>query len=221
MQSSQLRRLLYYKAFGYRYVSAEILSGSARFFKALDALQSATAECNLCELAKTRTGSAEQNFKNFKTIKNFKNSKTPANVKLMIVALAPGADWGFGGGLEAEVAAALDQICAPEQIYFSFLIRCTVPQNRRINSEMILKCAPYLTDEIKILKPKVVLCLGELCCKIVLRNGDLAGMDALHGSVFNEGGISFVPSFDPAFIAQNPSKAELFKEDLQKIKELL
>lgn len=212
MQSSQLRRLLYYKAFGYRYVSAEILSGGARFFKALDALKSATAECNLCELAKTRTSSSEQNFKNF---------KTPANVKLMIVALAPSSSDGFGGGLEAEVAAALDQICAPEQIYFSFLIRCAVPQNRRISSEIILKCAPYLTDEIKILKPKVVLCLGELCCKIVLRNGDLAGMDVLHGSVFNEGGISFVPSFDPAFIAQNPSKAELFKEDLQKIKELL
>jgi len=218
VQNSQLRRLLYYKAFGYRYVSAEILSGGERFFKALDALKSATAECNLCELAKTRAGSGEQNFKNFKTIKNF---KAPAGVKLMIVALAPGANEGFGGGLEAEVAAALDQICAPEQIYFSFLIRCTVPQNRRINSEIILKCAPYLTDEIKILKPKVVLCLGELCCKIVLRNGDLAGMDALHGSVFNEGGISFVPSFDPAFIAQNPSKAELFKEDLQKIKGLL
>ncbi len=218
MQSSQLRRLLYYKAFGYRYVGAEILSGGARFFKALDALKSATAECNLCELAKTRAGSGEQNFKNFKTIKNF---KAPASIKLMIVALAPSSSEGFGGGLEAEVAAELDQICAPEEIYFSFLIRCAVPQNRRINSEMILKCAPYLTDEIKILKPKVVLCLGELCCKIVLRNGDLAGMDALHGSVFNEGGISFVPSFDPAFIAQNPSKAELFKEDLQRIKELL
>ncbi|WP_297964859.1 uracil-DNA glycosylase family protein [uncultured Campylobacter sp.] len=218
MQSSQLRRLLYYKAFGYRYVSAEILSGGARFSKALDALKSATAECNLCELAKTRTSSSEQNFKNFKTIKNF---KAPAGVKLMIVALAPGASEGLGGSLEAEVAAALDQICAPEEIYFSFLIRCAVPQNRRVNSEMILKCAPYLTDEIKILKPKVVLCLGELCCKIVLRNGDLAGMDVLHGSVFNEGGISFVPSFDPAFIAQNPSKAELFKEDLQKIKGLL
>nr|WP_314792787.1 uracil-DNA glycosylase family protein [uncultured Campylobacter sp.] len=218
MQSSQLRRLLYYKAFGYRYVSAEILSGGARFSKALDALKSATAECNLCELAKTRTSSSEQNFKNFKTIKNF---KAPAGVKLMIVALAPGASEGLGGSLEAEVAAALDQICAPEEIYYSFLIRCAVPQNRRVNSEMILKCAPYLTDEIKILKPKVVLCLGELCCKIVLRNGDLAGMDVLHGSVFNEGGISFVPSFDPAFIAQNPSKAELFKEDLQKIKGLL
>ena len=218
MQSSQLRRLLYYKAFGYRYVGAEILSGGARFFKALDALKSATAECNLCELAKTRTSSSEQNFKNLKTIKNF---KTPTSIKLMIVALAPGVSEGFGGGLEAEIEAALDQICAPEEIYFSFLIRCAVPQNRRVNSEMILKCAPYLTDEIKILKPKVVLCLGELCCKIVLRNGDLAGMDALHGSVFNEGGISFVPSFDPAFIAQNPSKAELFKEDLQKIKELL
>ena len=215
MQSSQLRRLLYYKAFGYRYVGAEILSGGARFFKALDALKSATAECNLCELAKTRTSSSEQNFK---TIKNF---KAPASVKLMIVALAPGVSEGFDGGLEAEVAATLDQICAPEEIYFSFLIRCAVPQNRRVSSEIILKCAPYLTDEIKILKPKVVLCLGELCCKIVLRNGDLAGMDALHGSVFNEGGISFVPSFDPAFIAQNPSKAELFKEDLQKIKELL
>ncbi|WP_299224121.1 uracil-DNA glycosylase family protein [uncultured Campylobacter sp.] len=218
MQSSQLRRLLYYKAFGYRYVGAEILSGGARFFKALDALKSATAECNLCELAKTRTSSSEQNFKNLKTIKNF---KTPTSIKLMIVALAPGVSEGFGGGLEAEIEAALDQICAPEEIYFSFLIRCAVPQNRRVNSEMILKCAPYLTDEIKILKPKVVLCLGELCCKIVLRNGDLAGMDALHGSVFNEGGISFVPSFDPAFIAQNPSKAELFKEDLQRIKELL
>nr|WP_314381161.1 uracil-DNA glycosylase family protein [uncultured Campylobacter sp.] len=218
MQSSQLRRLLYYKAFGYRYVGAEILSGGARFFKALDALKSATAECNLCELAKTRTSSSEQNFKNFKTIKNF---KTPASVKLMIVALAPSSSEDFGCGLEAEVAAALDQICAPEEIYFSFLIRCAVPQNRRISSEIILKCAPYLTDEIKILKPKVVLCLGELCCKIVLRNGDLAGMDALHGSVFNEGGISFVPSFDPAFIAQNPSKAELLKEDLQKIKGLL
>ncbi|MFR8441056.1 MAG: uracil-DNA glycosylase family protein [Campylobacter sp.] len=218
MQSLQLRRLLYYKAFGYRYVGAEILSGGARFFKALDALKSATAECNLCELAKTRTSSSEQNFKNFKTIKN---SKTPASVKLMIVALAPSSSDGFSGGLEAEVAAALDQICAPEEIHFSFLIRCAVPQNRRVSSEMILKCAPYLTDEIKILKPKVVLCLGEICCKIVLRNGDLAGMDVLHGSVFNEGGIGFVPSFDPVFIAQNPSKAELFKEDLQKIKELL
>ena len=218
MQSSQLRRLLYYKAFGYRYVGAEILSGGARFFKALDALKSATAECNLCELAKTRTSSSEQNFKNFKTIKNF---KAPASIKLMIVALAPSSSEGFGGGLEAEIEAALDQICAPEEIYFSFLIRCAVPQNRRVSSEMILKCAPYLTDEIKILKPKVVLCLGELCCKIVLRNGDLASMDVLHGSVFNEGGISFVPSFDPAFIAQNPSKAELFKEDLQKIKGLL
>ena len=214
MPHSFLHRLLCYKAFGYRYIDAGILSEDERFFESIDTLSHSVQNCALCALAKTRT-----------------HALIPSgdkSAKLMIISQTPTlaedeSGVAFSGNLGEKFRASLKEFCDLEidQVYSTFLIKCALTKGKKLTSETILKCAPYLIDEIKILRPKVVLTLGELCAKVVLKNGDLPDIRIIHGSTFKEAGITFIPTFDLNFLSQNPSQIPLFHDDLRKIKEFL
>ncbi|MDA3044732.1 MULTISPECIES: uracil-DNA glycosylase [unclassified Campylobacter] len=214
MQGSKLHRLLCYKAFGYRYIDAGILASGERFFSDIDSLSHSVQNCALCELSKTRT-----------------HAMVPygdKNAKIMVISQCPThaedeSGEPFNGNLGEKFRASLKELCGLEigEIYASYLIKCALNLNKKLTSEIILKCAPYAIDEIKIIRPKVVLCLGELCAKILLKNNNLPDIRLIHGTPFREGGITFIPTFDLNFLSQNPSQIPLFHDDLRKIKEFL
>jgi DNA polymerase len=49
----------------------------------------------------------------------------------------------------------------PEDIYFTELVKCHPPKNRKPTQKEIMNCESYLLKEIAILKPKVIVPLGR------------------------------------------------------------
>ena len=215
MTKSQIYRLHCYKAFGYKYVDEGfLLEDYDIWFDNFESLKKELKFCNLCELCKTRT-----------------SVLLPCgseSAKVMVVFETPGfsADKSgvpYNGQLGDKFLELFKEITGLDknEFYTSFLIKCRIPQNRKIDRNLILKCAPYLSDEIRILKPKVVLTFGELCAKVLLRNENLPSLDVIHGSLFKDSGITYIPTFGVKFLLSNPSRIDDFKSDLEKIKQFL
>ncbi|MBO7369458.1 MAG: uracil-DNA glycosylase [Campylobacter sp.] len=215
MTKSQIYRLYCYRAFGYKYVDEGfLLEDYDIWFDDLDKLKKELKFCNLCELCKTRN-----------------NVLVPSgneNAKIMIVFESPGfsADknaTAYNGQLGEKFFEIFEEVVgvSVKECYTTFLMKCRIPQNRKIDRNLLLKCAPYLSDEIRILKPKAVLSFGELCAKVLLRNDNLPSLDIIHGSLFKDSGITYIPTFGVNFLLSNPSRIDDFKSDLEKIKQFL
>ena len=208
---SQIYRLYYYKAFGYKYIDdGFLLENTQNYFSSIENLNYELGACQLCELAKNR--------------KNVILPSGNLKSKIMFVFENPHfnddiAGSPYNGQLGEKFLDILSECCELEKDDFitTFLIKCNIPQNKKITRDILLKCAPYIFSEINLVKPKLVVSFGELCSKILLRNNNLPDMSVIHGSILTDSGISFLPTFDAKYIIANPSKFELFKNDLRKI----
>ena len=54
-------------------------------------------------------------------------------------------------------------------------VKCLPPDNKPIGSE-VANCRPYLSAEIQLVKPKVILCLGSVAHAAVVRSLDLGSV---------------------------------------------
>ena len=71
-------------------------------------------------------------------------------------------------------ARAADDGLSLQGVFLSAICRCAPPQNRP-TAEEIQRCLPFLVEEIRILQPEVLLCLGGLAFSWTLRA--LAALD--------------------------------------------
>ena len=138
MTKSQIYRLYYYKAFGYKYIDdGFFLENSENYFNCIENLNYELSNCQLCELAKNR--------------KQVITQSGDINSKIMFVFESPNFNDDFtgkpySGHLGENFLNILTQSTGLEQNDFitTFLIKCTLSQNKKINRDMILKCVPYL-----------------------------------------------------------------------------
>ncbi|QKF71565.1 uracil-DNA glycosylase, family 4 [Campylobacter geochelonis] len=182
-------------------------------FRTLDELKSELKNCQLCPFSKSRN--------------NVVVSKKSL-AKLMVVMENPTVSDDLSGEMfVGNLATMLKEMLkehggvSEDDIYGSFLVKCKAPKNGAVTSESVLRCSPYLFDEIKKLNPKVILTVGEICSKVVLKDENLPNLQISHGSIFKEGGAFVMPVFDMEYVLTNPSKKGLLIEDIKKIRELL
>ena len=55
-----------------------------------------------------------------------------------------------------------------EEVYTTNICKCSPPGNRNPDDKEIENCLPYLKNEIKWVKPEIVVCLGRVASKIFL-----------------------------------------------------
>lgn len=212
---SLLYRLYYYRAFGYKYIDESTLNIDIfDEFKNINSIKKELKVCNLCPLCKSRT----------KTVLPQGNE----GAKIMFILESPtiGEDLGgrvYSGNLGEKLQNLIKEHVGldEEMLYTSLLIKCKVSQNAKFDREIMLKCVPYLMDEIKLVNPKIIFTFGEICSKALLKNENLPDMLMIHGSIFKDGTSYIVPTFDIKHVITNPSKMELLISDLKKVKELL
>jgi DNA polymerase len=90
----------------------------------------------------------------------------------------------FTGGSGKLLDQAFSQTSiVKNQIYITNVVKCHPPKNRKSKKQEISNCSPYLDQELKLIKPKVIICLGKdawaylkipitkPCNKTVLVNG--------------------------------------------------
>ncbi len=106
-----------------------------------------------------------------------------------------------------------------EQVFITNVVRCRPPNNRTPTKPEIDACSPYLFEELRIIKPKLVVALGAPAAKVLL--GKEEKISELRGQYFTRPGYTVFVTFHPAFVVRNPNQMEIMTEDFRKIKELL
>ncbi len=118
-----------------------------------------------------------------------------------------------------------------EDVYIANILKCRPPKNRDPNLDEIKTCTPYLIEQIKAIKPKVIATLGNYSTKFVLSGfkpeemKKVAGIAELHGKVkkvnFNDFSFTVVPIYHPAAMLYRPALKEDFEHDFKVMQKII
>lgn len=114
-------------------------------------------------------------------------------------------------------------------VYITNILKYRPPENRGPLPEEIKAHTPWLIEQIKQIKPKVICSLGNYSTKFFLSDGNVEGMDKMpgitqvHGKIkimdFHGVKIKLIPLFHPAAIIYNRGLIGLWEKDMEIVKE--
>ena len=149
--------------------------------------------------------------------------------KVMFIGEGPGENEdlqgepfvGRGGKLLDKMLNAVD-LDRNKNIYIANIVKCRPPKNRDPKPEEQEQCIGWLRNQVKLIKPKIIVCLGRISAQKLIKE-DLR-ITKEHGLFFEKGSFLMMPMFHPAAILRNPNqKPEAFADFLklqEKIKEI-
>ncbi|MGQ9477916.1 MAG: uracil-DNA glycosylase [Candidatus Bipolaricaulia bacterium] len=111
-----------------------------------------------------------------------------------------------------------------EEVYITNMVKCRPPLNRTPQRDEVEACWPYLEAQLRLLKPKIIVALGNVPAQFFLKT--TKGISALRGQFFKWRGTEVFPMFHPSYLLRNPSKEKgspkyLTWQDIQAVKERL
>ena len=152
--------------------------------------------------------------------------------KIMFVGEAPGASesktghpfCGSSGKILDQLLNSID--VKREDIYITNLLKDRPPKNRDPKIEEIKACYPYLKEQIKIIKPKIISPLGRHAMQFLMQEFGLEEeiqlISKIHGQVFQTNqlfkGIKLIPLYHPAVAIYNINMKSILIEDFQILK---
>jgi DNA polymerase len=100
------------------------------------------------------------------------------------------------------------------------VVRCRTPQNRDPGIEESRTCFPYLDEQITIVQPKTILCLGRIPGQML--TGKLTtSVTKFRGQPFSYKGIPLIVTYHPAVVLKDQSLRKPVWEDLQRLKTII
>jgi len=144
------------------------------------------------------------------------------NADLVIVGEAPGADEdkqglpfvGRAGKLLTDILKAIN--FSREEVYICNILKCRPPENRNPLPDEIQNCEPYLFNQLKLIKPKLILALGTFASQTLLRSKEPLGK--LRGRFHSYEGIKMMVTYHPAALLRNPAWKKPTWEDVQMLR---
>ena len=171
------------------------------------ALREQVAACTACELCKTRT----------QTVFGVGNTRA----EWLVIGEAPGADEDrqgepFVGRAGQLLNAMLLAIGLPrETVFIANILKCRPPGNRDPKPEEVSRCLPFLSQQIALLKPKIMLAVGRIAAQNLLATD--APLARLRGKLhhFGEANTPLVVTYHPAYLLRTPADKRKAWEDLK------
>jgi uracil-DNA glycosylase len=147
------------------------------------------------------------------------------NADLMFVGEAPGADEdasgepfvGRAGQLLNKIIEAIG--LKREDVCIGNINRCRPPGNRQPTLPEAETCKPFLLREIAVIRPKVIVVLGNTAMHNLLETK--VGITKLRGQFQDYFGVKVMPTFHPAYLLRDPSKKREVWEDMKKVRDYL
>jgi len=175
----------------------------------LKKLMEKAAGCKGCSLYKKRT--------------NLVFGSGDPNARLMFVGEAPGHDEdlkglpfvGRAGTLLTKMIEAITM--KREDVYIANVLKCRPPGNRNPLPEEIVSCSSILSEQIEIIRPKVICPLGKFAAQYVLKSTQ--PITVLRGKFHDYNGCKVMPTYHPAYLLRNPREKRSVWEDLKKIRD--
>lgn len=145
--------------------------------------------------------------------------------QLMFVGEAPGADEdqkgepfvGRAGQLLTKIIEAIG--FSREDVFIGNINRCRPPGNRQPTLPEADACKPFLLREIAIVRPKVIVVLGNTACQNLLNTK--IGITKLRGNFQDYYGVKVMPTFHPAYLLRDPNKKREVWDDMKKVRDYL
>jgi DNA polymerase len=170
-------------------------------------LRERVAGCMACDLCKTRT----------QTVFGVGNTRA----EWLVIGEAPGGEEDrqgepFVGRAGQLLNAMLMAIGLPrETVFIANILKCRPPGNRDPKPEEVSKCLPYLSNQIALLKPKIMLAVGRIAAQNLLATD--APLARLRGKLhhFGEANTPLVITYHPAYLLRTPADKRKAWEDLK------
>lgn len=180
-----------------------------------DELIASIATCTACKLCKTRTN----------TVPGV-GDRSPS---WMVIGEAPGENEDKQGEpFVGKAGQLLDALLAAvgkkrgDGVYIANVIKCRPPGNRNPEPDEIAACAPYLSRQISLAQPKLLLATGKFAAQTLLNCDDTVGaMRALPEADSQRDGVPIVVTFHPSYLLRSPLEKAKAWDDLVKAKALV
>ncbi len=148
-----------------------------------------------------------------------------STAKLVCVGEAPGANEdqtgrpfvGPAGQLLTKILAAIN--LSREEVFIVNVLKHRPPGNRNPLPEEVEACRPYLTRQLEVLKPRVIVALGTFAAQTLLETKLPIGK--LRGQVHEYLGIPVVVTYHPAALLRNSAWKRPTWEDVQLARRIL
>ena len=183
------------------------LLGQAEY-DSLDSHNTAICNCMKCPLGSTRT--------------KFVYGVGNPNAKVVFVGEGPGKNEdeigepfvGLAGKLLDKILAAIN--FDRTQVYILNMVKCRPPENRAPLPEEMDACHPYLIEQLRIIRPKLICALGKVAAVGLLKTTGSLGSMRGHWHDFK--GIEVLVTFHPAALLRNPEWKKDTWEDMKKLR---
>jgi DNA polymerase len=140
--------------------------------------------------------------------------------RLVFMGEAPGADEdrqgepfvGKAGQLLTDIITKGMKI-RREDVYILNTIKCRPPNNRNPLPHEAANCREYLEQQLAIIQPEFICCLGAVAAQNLL--GTSASIGQLRGRFHDFQGSRVLCTYHPAYVLRNPSAKRQVWDDIQ------
>jgi DNA polymerase len=211
VKNQVLKYLYNLKSFGYEYHEPlDFFTSEVKNFKLpnnLKDLKTSVEHCYLCELSKCRKN-VLFGYGNINAQVMFINdepTKTEDELSTFFV--------GNTGELLSKMIENVLNV-KKEEVYITNLVKCK-SLNGATNSNMEV-CNDYLLKQIELVKPKLIVALGEKTYSFLLK--DSLNFSQIRGKELSFNSIPLIATFSPTFLLRNPSFKKDAYYDMLKVK---
>ena len=130
----------------------------------------------------------------------------PSDARVMLIGQNPGAEEDkLGRPFVGRSGKYLDKVLKENGIersslFITSVVKCKTPKNRKPTPQEIENCLPYLVEQIKDIKPELIVLMGQVAW----------GIPRLAG-------IQFIETYHPAAAMRFPKIKEKFEADFRRI----
>lgn len=182
--------------------------GPRSTYDSLAVLSEAIIRCRRCALSETRRQAVP--------------GQGAAGVRLMFIGEGPGFDEdqqgrpfvGPAGQLLTKMIQAIN--LNREEVYITHLVKCRSAENRQPLEEEVQACHFFLSEEIRLVDPKILVVLGECAARTL--TGSKEKLSALRGRWLDVQGRHLMVSYHPDFLLKNTGAKREAWEDLKKVR---
>jgi DNA polymerase len=154
------------------------------------------------------------------------------STKILIVSERPGeSEDSIGRAFVGRSGDLLDRIMASigldtnRDLLIANVVKCKAEVDRAPTTQEVEACFPYLRRQIELMRPKVILLLGAIALKYLVKGrGDEFSMEDEAGHLFtapDQADVHFMVLYHPAFLLRDPRKKAVMWEHMKKLRAFL
>lgn len=201
-------------------VDPELIPTSAKIpippgtYQTMEQMSAHCNRCHRCDLGASRTHAVI--------------GRGNLNAPIMIVGEGPGQTEdetgvpfvGRSGQLLDRILAAV-HLTTEEHVFICNVVKCRPPENRTPTTDEAEACKGYLSEQIRMVNPKIILLTGATAMKALV--GIKQGITKVRGQWIEKDDRFYMPIFHPAYLLRNQSKEKgspkwLMWQDIQAVR---